>query len=245
MDSTVAAAIIGSIAVILAALIGLIATRRKSADLRLVDTLIEEFSPRGLILGLGALLAPVNVFPHIVVKLRNAGTEVVVLKRVEFRIMKGGFLFPLRRPEPLTKSSTEGAETPPRSDYDVEFADGMASWRSGGWTEAMNLSRTIPPNTADEFTFRIIGDWEGTTLCYIQIILRYNEDKILSSKKIILPLVAPSIYRGLNYLENAEETAQKNYEIIQEFRRLRGTRSEIADVILSFRGNGIWVIIPN
>lgn len=79
MDTTLIAAVIGAVAVIVAAIIGIVATRRRQVDLRLVELALQESE---------------NAHPKIEITLRNVGTEIVFLKRAEFKILKRGMYFP-------------------------------------------------------------------------------------------------------------------------------------------------------
>lgn len=110
------------------------------------------------------------------------------------------------------------------------------------WTVMMNLSRSIQPNTIDQFTITVGDSVLRTTLYYFQLGLRYNDDdRIITSEKIIMAIIGRPYFRrviipGMEVPEYDMNVVEMNRQVIKQFARLRGLWSETARKVVKSGG---------
>jgi len=182
--------------------------RGEDFSLRLVDISIDE---------------PPDKFPLLDIKLRNVGSEVVFLKRVQFNIIKTGrFVYPYIVSYCLEKVSWN---------YDVQF-----NAKHENISIAYEISQSISPNAVDRFTFTISqsgGDPVLPTLFYFTVTLIYNEDdRKIISQPIILLIPSSITWAGMNIRGFNKNIAKQNLVILREFSELQGLNSEKVKLLI-------------
>jgi hypothetical protein len=210
-----------------------------SVDLRLVDITIlepivnypileasasEQRSNQILINPLANEIAALSEgFPVLDIKLRNAGTETVVLKKAEFKILKVGRF----------KNPRESAYKllPVSWNYTVLFSS-----RIEEQTVTADISHALKPNDAERFAFTIgqsAAPVETPVWYYFQLHLFFNEDdRSICSDPILISVPSQTLAPGQTQFKFYEDYLKENRKIVQQFAKLPGQRSEGVQMVI-------------
>jgi len=202
--------------------------------LRLVGTEIKEVPPdlpkiefrettQQSVVGRHAILLSGRVVLDI--KLRNIGSQIALIKRANFRILKTGDF----------AEATQYMRLGISGNYDMNF-DVLFNLVDDEQILSINLSQVLAPNSADRFTISIGGratvgysDGNVTNVAppawyYFQFDLVYDEDDKIVSSEPILVMLPPSA---------RVDPIKANSILVQDLAKLEGIKSPSIHALIS------------